>query len=45
MKIPEIVRLARNHGFTISSIAEHKPSLEDVFLHHVGKKLEGELHE
>ena len=45
MKIPEIVRLARNHGFIISSIAEHKPSLEDVFLHHVGKKLEGELHE
>jgi ABC-2 type transport system ATP-binding protein len=45
MKIPEIVRLARNHGFVISSIAEHKPSLEDVFLHHVGKKLEGELHE
>ena len=44
-KIPEIVRLARNHGFIISSIAEHKPSLEDVFLHHVGKKLEGELHE
>ena len=45
MKIPEIVRLARNHGFIISSIAEHKPSLEDVFLHHVGKKLEGELHD
>lgn len=45
MKIPEIVRLARNRGFIISSIAEHKPSLEDVFLHHVGKKLEGELHE
>ena len=41
MKIPEIVRLARNHGFIISSIAEHKPSLEDVFLHHVGKKLKG----
>ena len=45
MKIPEIVRLARKHGFIISSIAEHKPSLEDVFLHHVGKKLEVELHE
>jgi ABC-2 type transport system ATP-binding protein len=41
MKIPEIVRLARSHGFIISSIAEHKPSLEDVFLHHVGKKLKG----
>jgi len=45
MKIPEIVRLARNHGFTVSSIAEHKPSMEDVFLHYVGKKLEGVGHE
>jgi len=41
VKMPEIVRLARNHGFIVSSIAEHKPSLEDVYLHHVGKKLEG----
>jgi ABC-2 type transport system ATP-binding protein len=45
MKIPEIVRFARNHGFAISSISEHKPSLEDVFLHYVGKKLGGEGHE
>ena len=45
MKIPEVVRLARKHGFAISSIAEHKPSLEDVFLHYVGKKLPDEEHE
>ena len=45
MKIPEIVRFARNHGFAISSISEHKPSLEDVFLHYAGKKLQGREHE
>ncbi|MFW6105499.1 MAG: ATP-binding cassette domain-containing protein [Chloroflexota bacterium] len=44
MKIPEVVRLARKHGFVISSIGEHKPSLEDVFLHYVGKKLRDEKH-
>jgi len=37
MKIPEVVRLARKHGFVISAIGEHKPSLEDVFLHYIGK--------
>jgi ABC-2 type transport system ATP-binding protein len=45
MKIPEVVRLARKHGFVISSIGEHKPSLEDVFLHYVGKKLPDKEHE
>jgi len=45
VKIPEVVRLARKHGFVISSIDEHKPSLEDVFLHYVGKKLPDEEHE
>jgi ABC-2 type transport system ATP-binding protein len=45
MKIPEVVRLARKHGFVISSIGEHKPSLEDVFLHYVGGKLPDEEHE
>ena len=45
MKIPEVVRLARQHGFVISAIGEHKPSLEDVFLHYVGKKLQGNEHE
>jgi ABC-2 type transport system ATP-binding protein len=45
MKIPEVVRLARQHGFVVSAIGEHKPSLEDVFLHYVGKKLPDEEHE
>jgi ABC-2 type transport system ATP-binding protein len=45
MKIPDVVRLARTHGFVISAIGEHKPSLEDVFLHYVGKKLQDEEHE
>ncbi|MDH5364548.1 MAG: ATP-binding cassette domain-containing protein [Dehalococcoidia bacterium] len=41
-KIPEIVRLAEGHGFAVSSISQYKPSLEDVFLHYVGKKLKDE---
>jgi len=45
VKIPEVVRLIRSHGFIVSSIREHKPSLEDVFLHYVGKKLKDEEHE
>jgi len=45
MKIPEVVRLARKYGLVISSIGEHKPSLEDVFLHYVGKELPDEEHE
>lgn len=40
--IPEIVRLARGNGFTISSISSHKPSLNDVLLHYTGKRIEGE---
>ena len=45
MKMPEVVRFARNRGFDISSISERKPSLEDVFLHYAGKKLQNEEHE
>jgi ABC-2 type transport system ATP-binding protein len=42
--IPELVRLARGNGFTISSISSHKPSLDDVLLHYTGKGLEeGEM--
>ncbi len=44
-RIPEIVRLSREHGFAISSIGQHKPSLEDAFLHYVGRKLEDKNHE
>jgi ABC-2 type transport system ATP-binding protein len=44
-KIPEIVKLARDHGFAISSINQRKPSLEDAFLHYASKKLEGEKYD
>ena len=45
MKVPEVVRLVRNQGFIISSISEHEPSLEDVFLYYSGKKLKDEERE
>ncbi len=41
-KIPQIVKLAKEHGFAISSVSQRKPSLEDAFLHHVGKRLKDE---
>jgi len=44
-KIPEVVRLSKDHGFAISSIKQHKPSLEDAFLHYAGRKLEDKNHE
>jgi len=44
-RIPEVVRLARSCGFIISSISQHKPSLEDVFLHYAGRVLEKKEHE
>jgi len=44
-KIPEVVKLAKNHGFVISSLRQHKPSLEDAFLHYVKKELKSEQHE
>lgn len=44
-KIPEVARLAKEHGFAISSVSQHKPSLEDAFLHYVGRKLEDKTYE
>lgn len=41
-RIPEIVKLAKEHGFAVSSVSQHKPSLEDAFLHYAGKKLAGD---
>lgn len=38
--IPGIVRLARDNGFSISSISSRQPSLNDVLLHYIGKKIE-----
>jgi ABC-2 type transport system ATP-binding protein len=42
MGIPEMVRLARDNGFTLSSINSHKPSLNDVLLYYTRKRIEGE---
>jgi len=44
-KIPEVARLAKDHGFAISSVSQHKPSLEDAFLHYAAKKLEDKTYE
>jgi ABC-2 type transport system ATP-binding protein len=44
-RIPEVVRLARSHGFVIASIGQHKPSLEDVFLHYAGRRLKEKEYE
>jgi ABC-2 type transport system ATP-binding protein len=35
--IPEIVRLAKTHGFSISSIKSSTPNLNDVLLHYAKK--------
>jgi ABC-2 type transport system ATP-binding protein len=37
MGIPAIVRMARTHGFSISSIKSSTPNLNDVLLHYTGK--------
>jgi len=47
-KIPEIVRLAEKYDFVISSISEHKATLEDTFLRYTGKAIrekEGDINE
>ena len=38
--IPEIVRMAKTHGFSISSIKSSTPKLNDVLLHYVKKSAE-----
>ena len=38
--IPEIVRLAKKHGFSISSIKSSTPNLNDVLLHYAKKTVE-----
>jgi len=37
--IPEIVRMAKTHGFSISSIKSSTPSLNDVLLHYAKKSV------
>jgi len=44
-KIPEIVQIAKEHGFAISSVSQRKPSLEDAFMYYVGRGLETQEHE
>ena len=38
--IPEVVRMAKTHGFGISSIKSSTPNLNDVVLHYVKKSVE-----
>jgi len=38
-RIAEVVRLAQEHSCVISSISEHKPTLEDTFLRYTGKAI------
>ena len=40
--IPEIVRLAKTHGFSISSIKSSTPNLNDVLLHYAQKTVEAQ---
>ena len=42
IEIPEIVRLAKTHGFSISSIKSSMPNLNDVLLHYVKKTVEAQ---
>ena len=37
--ITELIRLFGNHGYAITSVSIHKPTLEDVFLHYTGKTI------
>lgn len=47
-RMPELVEMLTEHGFIISSIDLHQPSLEDAFLHYTGTTIreeEGNLKE
>ncbi len=37
--ITELIRLFGEHGYEITSVSIHKPTLEDVFLHYTGKSI------
>jgi ABC-2 type transport system ATP-binding protein len=41
-RIAELVGLATDAGVTVTSIAVHKPTLEDVFLHFTGRTIRAE---
>jgi ABC-2 type transport system ATP-binding protein len=38
-RVPELIDFADQNGFQVVSIDEHKPSLEDVFLHFTGRTI------
>lgn len=38
-RVPELIDFADRHGVQIVSIDEHKPSLEDVFVHFTGRTI------
>lgn len=38
-RIAELINIARDNGLHITSVYLHKPSLEDVFLHFIGKTI------
>jgi ABC-2 type transport system ATP-binding protein len=38
-RVADLVDFADNRGFTITSIDEHEPSLEDVFVHFTGRTI------
>jgi ABC-2 type transport system ATP-binding protein len=41
-RVPELVELANEHGFIITAIDLHQPSLEDAFLHYTGRTIKEE---
>jgi len=47
-RMPELVELLAEHGFIITAIDLHQPSLEDAFLHYTGRTIreeEGDMKE
>jgi ABC-2 type transport system ATP-binding protein len=38
-RVPDLIDFADENGFVISSIDEHKPSLEDAFVHFTGRTI------
>jgi ABC-2 type transport system ATP-binding protein len=38
-RVAGLIDFAENHGFTITSIDEHEPTLEDVFVHFTGRTI------
>ena len=38
-RVSDLIDFADTHGFVITSIDEHEPSLEDVFLHFTGRTI------